>query len=210
MEKVLIQKAIHGDTAAFGEIIKKYQYLVFATAMQITRDPVGAQDVTQDAFISAFKGLKDLRSDNSFLPWLRKITKNLSFSWLKERKRIRPLDEVLPSSFEPPRMEIESEQRETEAFRNEIGKALASLSESLRFPILLCYLKGISTAEAARFLGLKEGTLRKRLHDGKKKLQKKVVAMAEKTLQEYRLPAGFAKRCICGCRRAQTVKRKRR
>ena len=210
MEKVLIQKAIHGDTAAFGEIIKKYQYLVFATAMQITKDPVGAQDVTQDAFISAFKGLKDLRSDNSFLPWLRKITKNLSFSWLKERKRIRPLDEVLPSSFEPPRMEIESEQRETEAFRNEIGKALASLSESLRFPILLCYLKGISTAEAARFLGLKEGTLRKRLHDGKKKLQKKVVAMAEKTLQEYRLPAGFAKRCICGCRRAQTVKRKRR
>ena len=210
MEKVLIQKAIHGDTAAFGEIIKKYQYLVFAVAMQITRDPVGAQDVTQDAFVSAFKGLKDLRSDNSFLPWLRKITRNLSLSWLKERKRIRPLDEVLPSSFEPPRMEIESEQRETEAFRNEIGKALASLSESLRFPILLCYLKGISTAEAARFLGLKEGTLRKRLHDGKKKLQKKVVAMAEKTLQEYRLPAGFAKRCICGCKRAQIVKRKRR
>lgn len=210
MEKVLIQKAVHGDTAAFGEIIKKYQYLVFAAALQITRDPVGAQDVTQDAFISAFKGLKDLQSDNSFLPWLRKITKNLSFSWLKERRRIRPLDEVVPSSFEPPRMEIESEQRETEAFRNEIGKALASLSESLRFPILLCYLKGISTAEAARFLGLKEGTLRKRLHDGKKKLQKKVVAMAEKTLQEYRLPAGFAKRCICGCRRAQIVKRKRR
>jgi predicted DNA-binding protein (UPF0251 family) len=106
-------------------------------------------------------------------------------------------------------VEIEEEQKETEAFRNEIGKAVASLSDSLRFPILLCYLDGISTAEAARFLGLKEGTLRKRLHDGKKKLQQKVVKMAEKTLQEFRLPPGFAKRCICGCKWARSEKSRR-
>jgi RNA polymerase sigma factor (sigma-70 family) len=210
-EKALIQKAMQGDTAAFGEIIEKYQDLVYAKALQITRDPIGAQDVTQDAFISAFKGFKDLRSDSSFLPWLRKITRNLALSWLRERKRLRSLEEanVLPSSFEPLQMEIEDEQRETEAFQKEIGKVVASLSDSLRFPILLCYLNGISTAEAAHFLGLKEGTLRKRLHDGKKKLQEKVVKMAEKTLQEYRLPSGFAKRCICGCERAQFENKRR-
>jgi RNA polymerase sigma factor (sigma-70 family) len=210
-EKALIQKAMQGDTAAFGEIIKKYEYLVYAAALQITRDPISAQDVTQDTFISAFKALQDLRSDASFLPWLRKITRNLALSCLRERKRVRSLDEanVLPSSFEPPPIEIEDEQRETEAFQKEIGKLVASLSDSLRFPILLCYLNGISTAEAAHFLGLKEGTLRKRLHDGKKKLQEKVVKIAERTLQEYRLPPGFAKRCICGCERAQIEKKRK-
>ena len=210
METNLIKQAIRGDIAAFGEIVRKYQYLVYVTALQITRDPTGAQDITQEAFISACRGLKNLRSEASFLPWLRKISRNVALTWLSERKRVLFLEEghVLPSSFETPQAEIEDEQRETEAFRNGIGKAVASLSDSLRFPILLCYLNGISTAEAAHFLGLKEGTLRKRLHDGKKKLQEKVVKMAEKTLQEYRLPAGFAKRCICGCERAQ-IPRKR-
>ena len=212
MDKDLIQKKIRGNIGAFGEIIEKYQDLVYATALQITRDPMGAQDVSQDAFISAFKGFKGLRSDASFLPWLREITRNRALSWLRERKRSRSLEEAnaLSSSFEPPQIEIEDDQRETEAFQKEIGKVVASLSDSLRFPILLCYLNGVSTADAALFLGLKEGTLRKRLHDGKKKLQMKVVKMAEKTLQEYRLPPGFAKRCICGCRRAQIEKKKRR
>ena len=210
MERKLIQQAIRGDMAAFGELVKKYQYLVYATALQITRDPIGAQDVTQDAFMSACRGLKDLRSEASFLPWLRRITRNLALTWLSERKRVRSLEEPnkLSSSFETLQVEIEDEQREAEAFRNEVGKVVASLSDSLRVPILLCYLNGIPTAEAAHFLGLKEGTLRKRLHDGKKKLQEKVVKMAEKTLQEYRLPPGFAKRCICGCERAQIAKKR--
>jgi len=210
-EKDLIQKAAQGDTTAFGEIVKKYQNLVFATALQITRDPMGAQDVTQDAFISAFQALKDLRSENSFLPWLRKITRNFALSWRRERNRVASLEEagVLRSSFSAPQVEIEDEQRETEAFRNEIGKAVASLSDSLRFPILLCYLNGISTAEAARFLDIKEGTLRKRLHDAKKKLRQKVVKMAEKTVQEFRLPPGFARRCICGCKWARLKKKQK-
>ncbi len=210
-EKDLIQKAAHGDTTAFGEIIKKYQNIVFATALQITGDPISAEDVTQDAFISAFKALKDLRSEKSFPSWLRKITRNIAFSRHRERKRITSLDEAgeLLSFFSDPQIEMEAERKEAEDFRNEIGRVLASLSDALRFPILLCYLNGISTAEAALFLGIKEGTLRKRLHDGKKKLQQKVVKMAEKTLQEFRLPPGFAKRCICGCKSAQSKKKQK-
>ena len=211
IEKDLIQKAAHGDTTAFGEIIKKYQNLVFATALQITGDPISAEDVTQDAFISAFKALKDLRSENSFPSWLRKIARNIAFSRHKERKRITSLDEAGEplSPFGVPQIEMEAEREEAEDFRNEIGRILASLSDALRFPILLCYLNGISTAEAARFLGLKEGALRKRLHDGKKKLQEKIVRMAEKTVQEFRLPPGFARRCICGCKWARLKKKRK-
>src|SRR3989304_2337666 len=100
-------------------------------------------------------------------------------------------------------MEKEDERKEADAFRAEVRKIVSSLSDALRFPLLLCYLDGVPTAEAARFLGISETAVRKRLHDGKKKLQQRIVKMAEKTFQEYHLPYDFARRCICGCRRAR-------
>ena len=105
-------------------------------------------------------------------------------------------------------MEKEDERNEADAFQAEVRKVVSSLSDTLRFPLLLCYLDGVPTAEAARFLGISEGAVRKRLHDGKKKLQQRIVKMAEKTFQEYRLPHDFARRCICGCRRARQAKAK--
>jgi RNA polymerase sigma-70 factor (ECF subfamily) len=209
MEKFLLRKAAQGDIEAFGEIIKKYQHLVYAVAVQITRDRGSAQDIAQDTFISAFKALKNLRSENSFAPWLRSIARNLALSWRKEQGRFASLEAggTLVTSSKPPRVEMEAEHVEVETFRERIRQILSSLSDAIRFPILLCYLSGLPTAEAARFLGIKESTLRKRLHDGKKKLQMRIVRMAEKTLQEYRLPPGFAKRCICGCQRGRLGKK---
>jgi len=75
---------------------------------------------------------------------------------------------------------------------------------------MLCQIDDFSTRDAARFLGITEGALRKRLHDGKKKLQERIVRMAEKSFQVYRLPPDFAKRCICGCRRSEAVIKKRK
>ncbi len=208
MEKDLLRKAIQGDTSAFGEIIKKYQSLVYAVALQILVDPAAAQDITQDTFVSAFKALKDLRSEDSFPSWLHSIARNRAFAWHKERKRGAPLEEagVLQSSPNCIEVEIEAERSEAQSFEIGVRQIVSSLSDALRFPILLRYLNDVPTAEAACFLGIKEGTLRKRLHDGKKKLQEKIVKMAEQTLQEYRLPPGFARRCICGCQRSRSEK----
>ena len=209
VEKLLLRKAARGDSEAFGAIIKRYQQLVYAMAVQVTRDPAAAKDIAQDTFISAFKALKNLRSEDSFAPWLRSIARNMALSWRKEQRRATSLEEAgsLQASFRPLRVEVEEEHLEAEAFREGVRQILSSLSDALRFPILLCYLNSVPTAEAARFLGIKESTLRKRLHDGKKKLQMRIVKMAERTLQEYRLPPGFAKRCICGCRRERLGKK---
>ncbi len=208
VEKGFLRKAMQGDTSAFGEIIKKYQSLVYAVAIQILADPATAQDITQDTFVAAFKALKDLRSEDSFPSWLHSITRNRAFAWRKERERVAPLEKagVLQSSPHPTEVEIEADRKEGQAFEAGIRQIILSLSDALRFPILLCYQDDMPTAEAARFLGIKEGTLRKRLHDGKKKLQEKIVNMAEQTLQEYRLPPGFARRCICGCQRRRSGK----
>jgi len=209
-EKDLLRKSAGGDAESFGEIIRRYRYPVYAAALQIVKDPAAAQDVAQETFITVFAALKDLRSMEAFPPWLRKIARNKALAWRKEQDRLAPLEDagVLPSPAEASEMEKEDERKEADAFQAEVRKVVSSLSDTLRFPLLLCYLDDVPTAEAARFLGISEGAVRKRLHDGKKKLQERIVRMAEKTFREYRLPRDFARRCICGCRRAREAKAK--
>lgn len=207
----LIREAKEGDTAAFAEIIRRYQNLVFATAFQILRDPALAEDVAQETFVAAFQSLQDLRTDSSFPPWLRKIVRNLALASLKEQRRFGALEEAGTLQSNPPDAgpEAERERQEADAFGEEVRRIVSSLSDTLRFPTLLCHIDDLSTRDAARFLGITEGALRKRLHDGKKKLQERIVRMAEKSFQVYRLPPDFARRCICGCRRSQAVEKQK-
>jgi len=201
---------MRGDTAAFGEIIRRYQHLVYATAFQVVKDPALAEDVAQEAFVTTFRSLKDLREENAFPAWLRKITRNRALASLKEQGRFVAIGEtgLLQSLAVEAGPEEEKERREVDSFGEEVMRIVSTLSDTLRFPVLLCYLDDLPTASAARFLGITEGALRKRLHDGKKKLQERIVRMAEKRFQEYRLPRNFAHRCLCGCRRAQAAKAK--
>jgi len=210
-ETELIRKAKKGDTAAFAGMIRRYQNLVYATAFQILKDTTLAEDVAQEAFVAAFRSLRDLRTESSFPPWLRKITRNLALAFRKEQHRFGALEEagVLLSPPADAGSEVERDRREADAFGEEVRRIVSSLSDTLRFPVLLCHIDDLSTRDAARFLGITEGALRKRLHDGKKKLQERIVRMAEKSFQVYRLPPDFAKRCICGCRRSQAVEKRK-
>ncbi|MHB1012470.1 MAG: RNA polymerase sigma factor [Desulfobacteria bacterium] len=207
----LVRKAKEGDTVAFTVMIRRYQNLVYATAFQILKDTALAEDVAQEAFVTAFRSLPDLRAEGSFPPWLRKIARNLALASRKEQRRFGALEEagVLQSPSVDAEQEVERERRDVDAFGEEVRRIVSSLSDTLRFPVMLCHIDDFSTRDAARFLGITEGALRKRLHDGKKKLQERIVRMAEKSFQVYRLPPDFAKRCICGCRRSEAaIKRK--
>ena len=201
----LLRQAARGDTHAFGEIVRRYRYLVLAAALPIVRDPAAAQDVAQDTFVAAFAALGTLRSSRAFPSWLRKVARNRALAWRREQARLAPLDAAAEEPAPP--LDTEAERREQDAFGREVRLIVASLPDTVRYPILMCYVGGVSTAEAARLLGVKPGAVRKRLHDGKKKLQRQIVGMAEKTLEEFRLPPGFARRCICGCRRSRQARR---
>ena len=210
-EVELVRKAKGGDTVAFAEIIRRYQNLVYATAFRILKDTALAEDVAQEAFVTAFRSLRDLRTESSFPPWLRKVTRNLALASSKEQRRFGSLEEagILQSPSADAGQEVEGERREADAFGEEVRRIVSSLSDTLRFPMLLCHIDDLSTRDAARFLGITEGALRKRLHDGKKKLQERIVRMAEKRFQVYRLPPDFARRCICGCRRSEAAKKRK-
>jgi RNA polymerase sigma-70 factor (ECF subfamily) len=207
----LVRKAKGGDTVAFTEIIRRYQNLVYATAFQILKDAALAEDVAQEAFVTAFRSLRDLRAESSFPPWLRKVTRNLALASRKEHRRFGALEEagILQTPSADAGQEAERERREADAFGEEVRRIVSSLSATLRFPVMLCHVDDLSTRDAARFLGITEGALRKRLHDGKKKLQERIVRMAEKSFQVYRLPPDFARRCICGCRRSEAAMKRK-
>ncbi|MBI5883872.1 MAG: RNA polymerase sigma factor [Elusimicrobia bacterium] len=201
----LIERSRRGDADVFSAVIRRYETLVYASAFKILGDHAAAQDVAQETFIAAFSRLRELRSPASFPAWLHSIARNKALSWRRSRGRQAPLETTDDLSAPPdfPAMETDADRREAASFGKGVREIVSSLSDALRVPVLLCYQGDVATAEAARFLDLKEGTLRKRLHDARKKLQARIVELAEKTLQEYRLPAGFAQRCICGCRRAR-------
>ena len=93
-ESILVRKSMRGDTAAFGEIIRRYQHLVFAAAFQVVKDPALAEDVAQEAFVTTFRSLKDLREENAFPAWLRKITRNRALASLKEQGRFVAIGET--------------------------------------------------------------------------------------------------------------------
>ena len=102
----------------------------------------------------------------------------------------------------PPGEEIEEPE-----LREEVADILASLPQQKREVAILCYLDGVSRKDAARFLGISETALRKRLHDAKRLLQREIVEAAEKSLEEHLLPKGFASRCVCGCKHALDANR---
>src|SRR5690606_38740116 len=83
--------AAGGDRDAYGRIVAASQNAVTAVALAITRDVPASEDIAQDAFLSAWQQLKRLHSPDSFLPWLRQITRNLARDHLRGGRR-RPID----------------------------------------------------------------------------------------------------------------------
>jgi DNA-directed RNA polymerase specialized sigma24 family protein len=91
-------------------------------------------------------------------------------------------------------------------FDQQIRDILVELPEKARSAVILRYMDGFSYASAAEFLGIEIGTFKKRLHDGRRLLQKQIVRMAERTLQQHKLPRDFAQRCLCGCKQSSSKK----
>src|SRR3990172_13226022 len=136
----LVRKAKEGDTVAFAGMIRRYQNLVYATAFQILKDAALAEDVAQEAFVTAFQSLRDLRTESSFPPWLRRITRNLALASRREQRRFGALEEagVLHSPAADAEPEAERGRGEADGFGGG-GKGIGSSpADTLRFPVVLC------------------------------------------------------------------------
>jgi RNA polymerase sigma-70 factor (ECF subfamily) len=153
-----IARARAGDLGAFEELVRSYQADVWRFACHFTRDRALAEDVTQEAFLRAFRFLSTFRGDAKFTSWLFRIARNCAMDAI--RARSVQLDKA---EREPARPGPTDPQA-----RLELQTALAAVSEEHREPFLLIEVFGLSYQEAADVLGVRVGTVKSRMHRARK------------------------------------------
>lgn len=167
-----------GDRAAYGRIVMACQNTVTAVALAITRDVPTSEDIAQEAFLSAWQHLKRLQNPNSFLPWLRQITRNLARDHLRA-SRHRPLDgpgadiaiELAADPSPTPMQQLVADEREMAA-----ADLISALPEDSREVLLLFYREGQSSQQVALLLGLSDAAVRKRLSRARATLRDDLLA----------------------------------
>ena len=193
----LIHAVLTGDDAAFNTLVQRYQKNVHALAWRKIGDFHYAEEITQDAFIQAYKKLSTLRNPDQFAGWLYVIANRLCINWLQRKKP------AMQSLEETPMEIVEKsayahyllERREAEAAerRYEIVKRLLEkLPESERTVVTLHYLGEMTTKEIGKFLGVSANTIRTRLHRARKRLQADEELAVQEILGGVQIPASIS------------------
>ncbi|SEK79691.1 RNA polymerase sigma factor, sigma-70 family [Pseudoxanthomonas sp. GM95] len=186
--------ARRGDTAAYGRIVTGCQNTVTAIALAITRDVAASEDIAQDAFLRAWQQLDRLKNHDSFLPWLRQITRNLARDHLRARRHgaMTGQDAELAIAIaadpapEPGERLLITEQ---ETVATEI---IAALPEDSRETLLLYYREGQSSQQVAALLGLSDAAVRKRLSRARETVRGELLARFGEFARGTAPSAGFA------------------
>jgi RNA polymerase sigma-70 factor (ECF subfamily) len=170
-EAVLIARARAGDTAAFTQLVERYERKIYRLARHITQNDEDAEDVLQESFLKAFQHLKDFQEQSRFYTWLVRIAVNESLMRLRKRKpgRFVSLDEEIDTGEETVAREIavwddNPEQRYSqEELRQILLQAVDSLSPIFRTVFILRDIDELSTEETARALNISIPAVKSRL-----------------------------------------------
>lgn len=166
----LAQKASHGDRAAFGALIEKYQGPIYGYAMSFFRHPERAEDVTQDTFLRAFRFLHTYDPSRRFSTWLYTIARNLCIDRLRDDQRREVLvgTGTVPEAAEgqPGALEILEGREE----RARLLVAIQGLPEKYRTPILLYHSQGLPYQQISDILGISLNNTKIRIFRAKKQL----------------------------------------
>lgn len=170
--------AAAGDRDAYGRIVAASQNAITAIALAITRDVPASEDIAQEAFLSAWQHLKRLKNPDSFLPWLRQITRNLARDHLRAKLRgPRPVDDAdaaIAAAADPapsPMQQLIDDERQAAA-----AELISSLPEDSREVLLLFYREGQSSQQVATLLGLSDAAVRKRLSRARQQVREDLLA----------------------------------
>jgi len=170
------------------QVAEQYGGKIYNVAYRLTGDADDAADLAQDVFVRVYRNL-DRYEPGTFDGWLYRITKNLFLDSLRRRKRFRmePLPEEewrTPASTEPGPADV-LERRTLEA---RLERGLAALPEDFRLAVVLCDVQGLTYDEIAATTGWPLGTVRSRIHRGRKQLREALVPSAASRDLDSRVP----------------------
>jgi RNA polymerase sigma factor (sigma-70 family) len=163
-DSVLIARAVRGDSAAYEEIVQRYQQVAFRTAYVVTGSAPDAEDAAQEAFVKAFRALDRFRPDAQFRPWLLRIVANEARNRVRSSGRRQHLELRLAEGFRPGDA---APSPEAVALAGDERRRLLAMVNALsgddRRVITCRYFLDLSSEETAATLGVPEGTVKSRL-----------------------------------------------
>jgi RNA polymerase sigma-70 factor (ECF subfamily) len=176
----LVKRVQQGDKRSFDVLVRKYQHKVVNLVSRYVHDLHEAQDVSQEAFIKAYRAMHSFRGDSAFYTWLYRIAINTAKNHLVAQKRRPPADDVDVGEAE---QFIDSSLRdhaspERQMLTDEIGQVIKQtideLPEDLRTAITLRELEGMSYEEIAQSMSCPVGTVRSRIFRAREAIDQKL------------------------------------
>lgn len=179
----LIDDALAGNSAAFGQLVREYQDRLFNTMCHLLGCPEEAEDVVQDAMVQAYVKLDTFKRKSAFYTWLYRIAFNLAMSGQRRKRPTISVDQAAEQTgFEPadsgegPDEPLERSERVAQ-----VQAALATLDEDQRAILVLREMEGCHYDAIGDILSLPIGTVRSRLHRARIQLKQRL----EQTVEDY-------------------------
>ncbi len=178
-DQQLVKRVQSGDKRAFDLLVLKYQHRILGLVVRFVHDPHEAQDVTQEAFIKAYRALANFRGDSAFYTWLYRIAINTAKNYLVSRNRRPPSSDVdandaefysgdhaLKDMASPERLMLRDEIDQT------VQQSIKQLPEDLRRALTLREFDGLSYEDIATVMQCPVGTVRSRIFRAREAVDK--------------------------------------
>ncbi len=180
-DQILVQRVKRGEKAAFDALVLRYQSRIISLISRFVRNPTDALDVTQEAFLKAYRALPNFRGESAFYTWMYRIAVNTAKNHLAARVRQpQEMDSPDPDleEFEMENAAVEMDTPEhlllAEEIQNTVIAAIAALPGDLRMAISLRELDGLSYEEIAVAMECPVGTVRSRIFRARESIDEKL------------------------------------
>lgn len=183
-DQQLVERVQRGDKHAFDLLVLKYQHKIVGLVSRYLKDQSEVLDVTQEAFIKAYRALPRFRGDSQFYTWLYRIAINTAKNYLVSRARRPPARDIDVANGEfqdnsAVLRDIENPENAlaTEQLRTVIYQAIDDLPDELKVAVTLREFEGLSYEEIAEVMECPVGTVRSRIFRAREAIEKKIVAI---------------------------------
>jgi RNA polymerase sigma-70 factor (ECF subfamily) len=179
-DEELVRRAQEEDDRAFGELVTRYEAKVYSLALKMVRNPEDAEDVLQDTFLRAYRGIKSFKGHSTFSTWIYRITANSALMRLRKKQlptvSIEDQDErdapVNIADWSPGPVD----QLLTQELQKVMDDAIEALPAEFRQVFVLRDIEEISNAEVAEILDLSVAAVKSRLHRARLKVRNRLAA----------------------------------
>jgi len=187
IDQQLVARVQRGEKAAFDLLVTKYQHKVAKLVSRYVRDRAEAEDVTQEAFIKAFRAIQGFRGDSAFYTWLYRIAVNTAKNYLDSQGRRPPgsgVDvegaELLEAGGNLREQATPERQLLTDEIADTVHRVMVDLPEDLRTAITLREIDGLSYEEIAKVMDCPIGTVRSRIFRAREAIDKELQPLLER------------------------------